>query len=329
MVNFTTALVTYANRGMLVKQVVEACVAAGCDCIFIIDNGSDKESKDLLLSLKHRYEFIHLVENLHNLGSSVAFGQLMDMAVSELNPNEIVLFLDDDNVSNPNSLQNTIVKYSCDYYKNSVFFLYRKDRQHYVHYVETGDESLLTGRPNSFMTFTVSSLVKKIMKNNKKKLTMPIGSVLDGVKLIPIPCGPYGGMLSSKTILSQSIRPKKDMFVYFDDTDYTMRLKHSGIDLYLVTSCLLTDIDDSWTNEKLMSKLSSPLLEGLEYKVRFSLRNRVYFEKKHIVNNDLIYYTNMMVFLMILLIKALCTMRLRRYIKLLGYVYEGITYSKQ
>src|SRR5690606_5654254 len=101
----------------------------------------------------------------------------------------------------------------------------------------------------------------------------------------------------------------KDMFVYFDDTDYSIRLRMEGIKLYLITSSILTDIDDSWTNDKLQSKCSSPFLEGADYKVRYSIRNRIYFERKYLVENVFCYAINIAGLLAINFIKAVLTFK--------------------
>lgn len=328
MINFTAVMVTYADRALLVKQVVDACVSVGCNSVFIIDNGSAVNSKKELKAIQEKYSFVNVVVNEKNLGSAVAFSQGMDLAMSDKNPNGNIIFLDDDNVAVDNAIQSALKVYQNEEYDNSVFYLYRKDRPHYVKYVETGDESILIGKPNSFMTFTMGQYIKDVfkLKKNASITSKKINS--DNIQLVPVPCGPYGGMLTSKSILAQGVRPYKDMFVYFDDTDYSIRLRMEGIKLYLITSSILTDIDDSWTNEKLQSKCSSPFLEGADYKVRYSIRNRIYFERKYLVENVFCYAINISGLLAINFIKAVLTFKVNKFIKLISYILEGFQFSK-
>lgn len=331
MINFTAVIVTYADRALLLEKVVEASISVGCNSIFIIDNGSAAISRMRIRGLQEKYSFINVIVNDNNLGSAVAFSQGMDLAMSDKNPNENIIFLDDDNVAVDDAIQSALELYQKKEYDNSVFYLYRKDRPHYVKYIETRDDSVLIGKPNSFMTFTVSHYFKSFFKSKSKSKTLISYDKItsDRSGLVEIPCGPYGGMLTSKSILAQGVRPYKDMFVYFDDTDYSIRLKMSGVKLYLITSCLLTDIDDSWTNEKLKSKYSSPFLEGADYKVRYSIRNRIYFEKKYLVRNYSYYVINIIGLLSINFVKAILTFKMNKFFKLISYVIDGFLFSKK
>lgn len=329
MINFTAVMVTYANRGEFVKRVVYECINAGCNTFFIVDNGSSNDSKNIIHDLQVHYAHadFNIIENDKNMGSAFAFSQAMDEVCSDSNNNEHILFLDDDNVAENGAIQNAL-KLSEEGGPGNVYFLLRKDRQHYINFINTNNEAALIGESNSFLTFTISNYIKriinKIFKKEKKQKLKPDASLK-----ISVPCGPYGGMLTTKSILKGGVRPFREMFLYFDDTNYTMDLKRSGVHLWLLPYYNIIDIDNSWTNEKPRNIFSSPLFEASEYKIRYTLRNRIFFELNHTVTNKLIYGFNIFSFMMIHFVKALLSGNIKRYFPLYVYIYNGIVFYKK
>lgn len=87
----------------------------------------------------------------------------------------------------------------------------------------------------------------------------------------------------------------KDMILYFDDTKYTYDLSSAGIKLYLLTNCLIKDIDDSWSAIK-TSKLSSPIFSAGDFKIHHTIRNRVFFEMTVTTTRKSIYIMNIFFF---------------------------------
>lgn len=324
---FTAVIVTYANRGKLLKQVVDECIKSGCDSFFIVDNGSATESKETIAALVTKYKNIifHVIVNNENMGSAFAFSQGMDASASDKNKNEHILFLDDDNVADVGSIQNALL-ISERNEKNNVYFLLRTDRQHYIKYANTLDDVLLIGKKNSFLTFTVMGFFKRLIKKITKQ-TIDEDLNKDLPEKIPTPCGPYGGMLTKKSILIGGIRPLVNMYLYFDDTNYTMDLKKSGVNLWLLPNCKLNDIDISWTNEKPKSIFSSPLFEASDYKIKYTLRNRVFFELRHLVTCKTIYIINIILFMLIHFLKAILSGNIKKYLALFKYIYDGFHFN--
>ena len=329
MTPFTTVLVTYADRGHLLKQVVSSVVSSGCDNIIIIDNGSHESSKKIINSMPVNYSDIKFTihKNEKNEGSAIAFGIGMDLASSNENKNEIVLFLDDDNLPKDGAIQDAIKFSLSDNENKNVYFLLREDRPHYIEFVRTKNQDVLLGEKNSFMSFTLKKYLKSIVnKLNKTEIQEKYDSFSDSC--IQIPCGPYGGMLTKKSILSNGIRPFKDMVLYFDDTKYTYDLSLSGVKLFLLTKCFINDIDDSWSAVK-TKKTSSPLFEAGEFKISHTIRNRVFFELYATTNNVPIYVINIFFFMLILFVKALTSHNMRTFLKISKYIIDGVRFYKE
>lgn len=250
----------------------------------------------------------------------------MDIASNDENYNEFVLFLDDDNLPVKNSIQNALSLAYAEESKNTVYFLMREDRPHYQEYIKTLDANTLLGERNSFMGFTLKNYIHRYFKKLVPEKSVERHSC--NSHAVPIPCGPYGGMLTRKSILKQNIRPMKEMILYFDDTKYTFDLAQAGVKLLLLPNLMIRDIDDSWSAKK-TSKFSSPIFEAADFKMKYTFRNRVYFENNVLVTNKTAYVVNMSAYLAILFIKALISGNMKKYLKLIGYIRSGFNFGKE
>lgn len=330
MINFTTVVVTYASRGELLRRVVSSAVESGSNMVIIVDNGSDHASKEIIKNIKSSHEGVHyhIIENERNEGSAIAFCQGMDAAESEINPNEMVLFLDDDNLAEEGSIQRAIetaVNHDDIY---SVFFLLREDRPHYIDFIKTRKNEVLLGDENSFMGFSSSKYIKNVYSRifMGKKHKSNDDERYDSVdKIIPVPCGPYGGMLTRKIILKEGRRPMTDLVLYFDDTKYTYDLLKYGVSLFLLTECRIKDIDDSWSAIK-PAKYSSPLFEAGEFKLSHTIRNRIYLEMSITTKSNFKYLANIGFFMSILFVKAVMTKKLKTYASIFKYIASGFRF---
>lgn len=329
MIKFTVVVVTYANRAHLLLEVLSAAIEAGCDHIIIIDNGSSEDSKEKIRKFVNSANGleIKIICNNKNEGSAIAFSQGMDAAINDNNTNDHILFLDDDNYPVTGAIQNSLSIATNDRSSNAVYFLMREDRPHYREYLKTRDVSTLLGANNSFMGFTLKNYFRRnFTKNSFKKSKEHVPNHDSNNVAVPIPCGPYGGMLTTKTILKQDIRPMKEMILYFDDTKYTVDLSKKGVRLYLLPGCMIRDIDDSWSAKK-TSKFSSPVFEADDFKIEYSFRNRIFFERNVILTNKFVYFVNMTAYLTILFVKALISGNIRKYVKLIGYIRSGFNFG--
>jgi GT2 family glycosyltransferase len=132
------------------------------------------------------------------------------------------------------------------------------------------------------------------LKNNEKnenKILTP-----DEVKfpVVPTHWGPYGGLFTTIENLKKIGLPNKELVVYADDQDYTLRFHLAGISQFLVYSSQIQDIDES-------------IGEGGGYfsektsltKLFYGLRNTTYLSKK-LVTNPIVYFANKYAFFLIL-----------------------------
>ena len=164
----------------------------------------------------------------------------------------------------------------------------------------TDDPNLVLGRKNSFLGFHILELPKKVIKVIKRKLNIPTFSENIDIKMGLVSVAPYGGMFFHKRIIDMIGFPNEDFFVYADDHDWSYRITKNGGSIYLVLNSIVDDIETSWMmKEKATSPFYSYLNEGSDFRVYYTVRNRVYFEQ-NIVRNKLMYNLQSKIYLFIL-----------------------------
>lgn len=322
----TAAIVTYSERAHFVETVVGECIKQGICDFLIIDNGSSKENNEKLNSLKTKFNNvkISIIRNDTNEGSAPGFKKAIKLA-SEVNKKEGWVFvLDDDNKPRGNCVSNLLIVSNKMGGEEKIYSCFRDDREHYIKFIETLNEDFILGPKDSFMAFSISKYLKNKIKN-KIKNKCKNNHEINGFKkeVVKIPCAPYGGIFFKSSIIDKVGLPNADLYLYFDDTEYTLGMVNKGVEILLVTDSRVQDIDDSWTLNKSKQRFHSPYLDGSEVKSIYSFRNRVYLERKYLVKNTLMYVVNIVSLMIILGIKAIARGKMKRYFALCKAIVDG------
>tara|TARA_R110002050_G_scaffold122577_1_gene241171 strand:+ start:2747 stop:3712 length:966 start_codon:yes stop_codon:yes gene_type:complete len=281
MIKVTAVIVTYADRFNLLKQVVNACFASNVSQIIIVDNNSDKNSREKLRDFyeKHK-EQVTVVWNKSNLGSAKAYKQGLQKAY-EIKDHDFIWMLDDDNKPRENALK--ILK---DFWKIrpeqvETLLSFRPDRNQYKQAVYENDPNLVLGSDNSFLGFhlidKISKFFGKSKKVNKEKCFGEIAYA------------PYGGMFFNKSILDEIGYPNEDYFLYSDDHDWSYRITKANKKIYLLLDSIVDDIDTSWAIKDKKSSTFKKMSKAPSFRLYYTVRNRMLFEKKYLIKNVLIY----------------------------------------
>ena len=294
-------IVTYANRFNLLKRVIISCLDEGVTRVIVVDNNSDLESKNNLrnyeLELTGKLKVVYL---LQNYGSAGGYKRGLECAFADQEC-EYIWLLDDDNkprVGSLNHLSENWDNFSAekDIKNDTALLAYRADREIYRESVLIGNPSYMLGRCNSFLGFHIMDTPYKFMKLMKKKLSVKSVKRNAGIKFGKVSVAPYGGMFFHKQLLKQIGYPDELFFVYADDYYWSYRIK----EIYLILESEIEDIDVSWN---LKVKTASPfhyyLNEGSDFRVYYSVRNRVYFESR-MPKCSLVYVINKCLFIWIL-----------------------------
>ncbi len=104
-------------------------------------------------------------------------------------------------------------------------------------------------------------------------------------------------MFLHKIIMDTITCPREEFFVYTDDQECSYRIIKNGGEILLVLDSELEDIDTSWNVDNSKSPFVKYLNQGSDFRVYYSVRNRVFFENL-INSNKIVYYFNILLFLL-------------------------------
>jgi GT2 family glycosyltransferase len=289
--------VTYGNRFHLLKQVVDAALKEGVCKIIVVDNNSEPKSREKLKEYEKKLgsQKIKVLYLDDNYGSAGGFKRGLEEAYNAPEC-EFILLLDDDNVLEKDSISKSwyLISYLKDLNYNYMLSFCRKDREDCIKFIS--EDCIKVYLPNNFCGFSLRRYIKdkiitKITKSSKKRLYFK-----ELHSLYPIDVAPYGGLLFHKSILSKIGYPREDFYLYADDHEFTYRFTKSGGVIFLCGEIKLKDIDVTTIFKgKIISYYDK---EFPEYKFYYQIRNHTFFSKYFITSN-LIFYTNLFIFLLI------------------------------
>ena len=287
----TVIIVTYGDRFHFLKEVIDACLLEHVSNIIVIDNNSKERSKSKLKSLSEANKNkIKVIWNDANLGSAKAFKQGLIEANSR-KESEYIWLLDDDNRPKQNSLR--ILKDYWGVKPTDVHALlsYRPDRSQYKQAIIDTNPELVLGWKNSFNGFHILEKISRPFSKRRKKLNVSIGEIA---------YAPYGGMFFNVSILDEIGYPNEHFFLYSDDHDWSYRITKANKKIYLMLDSVVEDIETSWALSDKKNSIFNKIKGGDSFRIYYTTRNRVLFEKNYLVNNSIMYSLNTFLFRFIL-----------------------------
>ncbi|MDK2922252.1 MAG: hypothetical protein PWR24_1809 [Desulfonauticus sp.] len=322
--------VTYGDRFHFLKQVIDACFKEGVDKAIVVDNGSVLISKEKLKKYekenKERLKVIYLNEN-----SGSAYGYKVGLQDAyNCKECDFIWLLDDDNKPLENSLNILLNFWSSlevDNKEEKIALLsYRFKKEQMAK--ESIINKLIVGKKNSFMGFHIKDLPKKILKHLKIRVNLitdkkeKTQATNVNVKYGVVPVAPYGGLFIHKNILNKIGYPNEEFFLYADDHDWTNRITKNSGKIYLLLDSKIDDLELSWHVPKSVKDTAFSIISrGNPQRVYYSVRNRVFFEINNLVDNKVIYWMNIFVYL--LFISFSSTKNLKLIIKAIKDGYKG------
>ncbi|WP_298766841.1 glycosyltransferase [uncultured Polaribacter sp.] len=285
----TVVIVTYSNRFHLLKQVLESCLESGVNNIVVVDNNSDENSSVKIKNFVNKNKKLELISNKTNLGSAKAYKQGLKRA-NQID-NEYIWLLDDDNKPRKNAL--SILKGFWDNKPKNVSAIlsYRPDRYQYKDAVIYQDPTIVLSKKNSFSGFHLKDKILKLVSRPKKSVNNSFGEIA---------YAPYGGLLFHKKLLNKIGYPNEKFYLYSDDHDWTYRITKQGNKIFIVLDSVIDDIDTSWAIKNKEKTIFTKIKNAPPFRVYYTIRNRMIFEKEYLISNKLIYNLNKNLFSVIL-----------------------------
>ncbi|WJQ07011.1 glycosyltransferase [Geobacillus stearothermophilus] len=315
--NVGVVIVTYGNRAELLKKVVEKVLLfEEVVRIVIVDNNSCGD-----LNINHKD--IIIIRNSFNTGSAYGYKQGISTLMKQENV-EYIWLLDDDNLPNFNSFKDMNIfvnsKINFQLNKDAILCL-RDDRKAYKKAIKMPNKvKYMFPTKNSFLGFNIFYIVQKLYWNI---FINYIGKKLVDAEYVEVPVAPYGGLIFHKSLVENIGYPNEEMYLYSDDNEYTYRITSNNGRIILCSKFVIKDIDESWFIRTKKGYLSSLLTSDQESRVYYTVRNRVYTEKKYLLHNKYIYSLNKMIYLLILKILALKYKKQTRYKYILKAISDG------
>lgn len=324
--NVCAVIVTYGNRFGLLKEVVATLRRfKEIKAIVVVDNNSAEESRNGLKKLQRSLAGRLSVEYLtRNTGSANGYATGIEIA-RDSSGCDFIWLLDDDNRPADNAIMILKIFWKDikrrDKEKSVCLVSYREGLSRYGEAVRQRRPDLDLGRPNVFRTFHIAEapgLLARMLFGKKETAGDP--EIRDGL----IAVAPYGGMFFHKKLIDEIGYPDRRMFLYYDDHDFSYRITKKGGAIHLLLDCVIDDIDRSW---HLVSK--RPAFFRLAHdenlsRLYYSVRNRVYFERRELVTNRFVYAVNMLVYSSVVVALALLGFRVRNIAAYLRGLTDGL-----
>lgn len=290
--NIAALIVTYGNRYDLCIQVIRSCLSQDIKQIILVCNNPDISSLEKFKLLpKNLSNIIHIVESDKNLGSAGGFNLAIKKGL-EFTEISNFLLLDDDNLLLNGSIDSLILsrKLLSKSYIDPVLYCFRSSWSGDINCVKNG--VIKDYGYNNFCGFNFFSILNtrffSLFKNEFNYL------------LLRVNVGPYGGMFISRDVLNIIGYPDKNLFLYADDVEYSLRFKKFNIQQFMTYFAEIKDIDEmSPTSYGLFSSNYS------ELKLYYSIRNHTFISST-LINNMLVYIINKYIFYLKIHLKFLC-----------------------
>lgn len=317
-------IVTYGNRYEYLSKTIQSLINEGIKNLIIVDNNSHKKTKKYLKEIKKKIT-VKIISLQKNLGSAGGFKLGIKEAIIN-DKCEFLLLLDDDNIVSKNSID--IVNYYWNFlsqtYGTKIMIAYLRDKL---------KKDLIYGnfdiKKNSFLGFHVFYFLKKIFIKRKE---YNYENFMKGLlKYVEVPYAPYGGLFFHKSVIKDIGLPNEKLFIYSDDHEFTYRLTKQGGKIFIITEIYIKDIEKSWhekNNKMLLSILENLRDKENSFRVYYFFRNRIYFEKLNLVDNNFIYYINILIFLFVLFCVAFYKGEISSLFTIIKAIKDGIKMAK-
>ncbi|AKG70717.1 glycosyltransferase [Serratia fonticola] len=280
--NICALIVTYGTRLDLIDKVIQSLMMEDVKGIIVVSNGQDTVSRTSLLKICND-ERINVILNDENIGSAGGYCQGLKFFL-ENRKEDFVILLDDDNVISRNGLMKIADQYNENKNSKIVICANRKDRN--IQQCSLDKKENILYLNDSFLGYNFLSYFKKEKSDSEDYIYSDIV--------------PYGGMVLDRAIIEDVGLPDKDLFLYSDDYEYSLRIRNKGYMITILKSVSVTDIDQSWHVNRNGSAIIDP--ESSEMRVYYTVRNGVITDIRY-KKKTLLFYINMIFFILIQILK--------------------------
>lgn len=252
------------------------------DRVYVVDNASSPSVRSAVYECGLG-ESVEVITNDTNRGSAEAFAQGLARVLAAGIYTHVYL-LDDDNEPVEGAVS-AIVEAQISSGDLSAHLSLRRDR---VEFAKAEIDGLpVRHRNNSFLGYDLAAAVSKRLRPNGGDATN------DSADKVLIEYAPYGGLFLPTDIVRAVGLPRAEYVLYVDDHEFTTRIGRAGYPIYLCKASIVQDLEKSWhvpSEKRNVPALFSPA--SSEFRVYYSVRNRVAFEREYLVQSVFFYVAN-------------------------------------
>lgn len=307
------ALVTYGQRRTMLLSVLDRLREEAVGRVVVVDNGA---RWPVATDLAARFGgWVETIPMGGNMGSSTGFVAAFEAAMQTTKP--IIWILDDDNRPEYGCLASLLAAHTQETQRTPVEALavVAMRTEHFGGHVSA--KQLMT-RWDSFSGFHIADLVSKVAH----RLPGRRQSVHERVEL---GVTHFGGMLFHRSLLEHHGLPRRDFFMYGDDTEFTWRITSNGGRIVQVTEALVEDLEGSFQQTShVRNRFIGALLSDSDFRTYYSVRNLAFFESRFRVRNKAIFAVNRKIYFAILQRYARRLDRMDRYAFIRASADEGL-----
>ena len=308
-------IVTYGDRRAMLLAVLDRLRDEGAGRVVVIDNGAHWP---VATDLAERYgDWIDVVAMGANRGSAEGFVTAFEEALCT--DRALVWILDDDNRPHVGCLAALLAAHAQETARSPADHLVvvAMRAEH-----GTGNMSAkqLMTRWDSFGGFHVADLLSKIAYRLPGTRSAPPagGRVQLGV-------AHFGGMLFHRALIERIGLPRRDFFMYGDDTELTWRITADGRRIVQVADALDEDLEGSFQQTAhVRNRFIGALLSDSDFRTHYSVRNLAYFERRFRCRNRAMFALNRALYFAILHRYARRLDRMERYRFIRASAAEGL-----
>ena len=253
-------VVTY-NRKDLLQECLTSLLnqTRHLDEIIVVDNASTDGTEDIM---RRSFSDITYVKLAENIGGAGGFHEGMKLAYEK--GHDWIWVMDDDSVPMADALEKLT---SCS--------MIHQDRVYALaSTVLNRDGSIYLGTRRLFDSETLLENVISADKYEQDYFQMDTGS--------------FVGLLINRKVIDKVGLPNKDFFIYYDDTEYSLRIRHLGI-MVTVPASKFTHGEYKNASDKSTRRDST-----WDWRIYYFIRNRIYTYRKH-GNVGLRFYVNQII----------------------------------
>lgn len=209
-------VVTY-NRSELLSQCIDKVLAqtAKIDCFYIVDNASTDNTQEMIRNKNS--SLIKTILSPTNLGGAGGFKLGVETAY---NDGYDWIFIIDDDVFPHEKCLDELLKFEQGYARIAV----RETKQHELFELAAIDYNLSN-------PFYLNPKRKSVAEAYVTRDNMP--------KAVNVHNVAFEGLLVHRKVIDVVGLPNADYFIFYDDTDYALRIREAGFDIYAVRDSIL------------------------------------------------------------------------------------------